>query len=237
MFSSVKNNCDFMEAKRKPRRKPRKIFKTVIKLTPSKDGKKATGEPEIEIDTVTLRPKLIQLKPKQKKQSSSSGTFMKNRKIHAIDAQHKLRVAERFDEGLIQRMEWVPVTNKTRWKCIRCGWCCSHEWRVNLTWPEYDRLKDKLPIDEMILDEKTGMSHPFYMIKNRCVQYNPKKHGCKIYKKRAYSCATYPFALTPEGKLVRSKFCKGFGKGAKIDQRKMKRYIYKWRKRAGMMVL
>ena len=120
--------------------------------------------------------------------------------------------------------------------CIRCGWCCTHEWRVNLTWDEYDRLKDKLPISEVVMDKKTGMSHPFYMIKDKCAQYDTKTHKCKIYKMRAYSCATYPFSITPEGKLVRSKFCKGFGKGDIIDRRKMKRYIMKWRKRAGMTV-
>ena len=66
------------------------------------------------------------------------------------------------------------------------------------------------------------------------VQYDPKTHKCRIYKKRAYSCATFPFSLTTEGKMVRSKFCKGFGKGELVDRKEMRGYIFKWRRRAGM---
>ncbi len=214
----------------KPKRKPKKIYRTTITLKPQKTKDKLDVQPEIEIDTKALRPKLI--KSKLKPQASD------NKRRTAIEkvGEKPFKVAKRYDEALIQRMEWVPVTNKTRWKCIRCGWCCTHEWRVNLTWDEYDRLKDKLPITDVVVEPNTGMSHPFYMIKDKCVQYDPKTHKCKIYKERAYSCATYPFSLTPEGKLVRSKFCKGFGKGSIIDRRKMKRYIMKWRKRAGMIV-
>jgi len=225
-----------MDSKQKPKRKPKKIYKTVIKLSPPKPGPKGTkgtrglGEPEIEIDTKPLRPKFLKprLKPQKVGKKPSVRTFK--------DGGKTFKIAERFDEALIQRMEWVPVTKKTRWKCIRCGWCCSHEWRVNLTWDEYDRLKDKLPISDVVVDPETGMSHPFYMIKDKCVQYDPKSHKCKIYKIRAYSCATYPFSLTPEGKLVRSKFCKGFGSGDVVDKKKMVGYIKKWRKRAGMNI-
>ena len=95
-------------------------------------------------------------------------------------------------------------------------------------------MKDKLPISELVVDPSTGMSHPIYMIKSKCAQYDPKTHTCKIYKERAYSCATFPFALTPSGKLVRSKYCNGFGTGEVVDRKKMKEYILKWRKRAGM---
>ena len=219
-----------MDIERKKKRRPRKIYKTVIKLSPPKPDAKGTMEPGIEIDVKTLRPKLIgPIKKFKKRDSSQLGSEFQGK-------DKSLKIAERYDEALIQRMEWVPVTKNTRWKCIRCGWCCSHEWRVNLTWNEYDRLKDKLPISEMVVDQGSGMSHPFYMIKKSCVQYDIKTRKCKIYSERAYTCATYPFALTPEGKLVRSKFCRGFGHGSNVDRPKMIKYIKKMRKRAGMKV-
>jgi Fe-S-cluster containining protein len=211
------------------KRKPKKIYRTVIKFSPPDSTSSGPLEPKIEIASEELRPKLLKsgLKPSKPKK-------LTDRK--PTGSEKPLKLAERYDEALIQRLEWAPVTKNTRWVCIRCGWCCSHEWRVNLTWDEYDRLKDKLPISEVVADPKTGMSHPFYMITKKCAQYDRKSHKCKIYKIRAYSCATYPFALTPKGKLVRSKFCKGFGSGETVNPRKMKEYIIKRRKKAGMKV-
>jgi Fe-S-cluster containining protein len=223
------------ESKQKRKQsKPKKIYRTVIKLSPGHDSSQPGSEPQIDIDTETLRPKLI--KPSMKFKRKPPKDRLGSSTSKPDDSKIKMKVAKRFDEELIQRMEWVPVTSKTRWVCTRCGWCCSHEWRVNLTWDEYDRLKDKLSIEDFVVDDQSGMSHPFYMIKDKCVQYDTKKHKCKIYKIRAYSCATYPFSITPDGKLVRSKFCKGFGKGEKVNKKKMVDYIYKWRKRAGMQV-
>ncbi len=146
----------------------------------------------------------------------------------------QFKIAKRYDEKLIQNMEWVAVEKNAYWKCIRCGWCCTHSWRVNLTWEEYDRLKDKIPITEIVVDQKTGMSHPFFEIGDQCICYDPKDNICKIYRERAYSCATFPFAITHKGELVRSKFCNGFGHGNKINTEKMKKHIIKWRKKAGM---
>lgn len=217
-----------MDLKRK--RKPKKVYRTVIKLTPSKDPSKFGSEPRIEIDSETLRPKFTKPRPK------SRGLPRKREEYSDPMTKSRFKLAKRLDEALIQRKEWVPVTNKTHWKCIRCGWCCSHDWRVNLTWYEYDRLKDKLPIDKVVMDEDSGMSHPLFSIKGHCIQYDKKDHKCKIYKNRAYSCATFPFSLTIDGKLVRSKFCKGFGKGDLVIKKKMIEYIMKWRKRAGMKV-
>ncbi len=214
-------------------RKPKKIYQTVIKIKPSRKSKKINGEPEINIETTTLRPKLFGVRPTRKQQLKLRKSILS---AIEMDTKTKFKLAKRFDEGLIQRMEWVPVTSKTRWKCTQCGWCCSQNWRVNLTWAEYDRLKELLPIEEVIVDEETGMSHPLFSIKGHCLQFDTKTHKCKIYKDRAYSCATYPFSLTPEGKLVGSKFCKGFGTGDLVDKKKMKAYIIKWRKRAGMKV-
>jgi Fe-S-cluster containining protein len=215
----------------KRKRKPKKIYKTVIKLTPTEKRTNKGSWPKIDIDTVALKPKLIKpgyLGEKSKIKNMSAKGLKKT--------DSKFKIAKRYNEALIQRMEWVPVTKKTRWACLKCGWCCTQEWRVNLTWDEYDRLKGKLPIDEIVVDKKTGMSHPFFMINKKCPQYDSKTHKCKIYKDRAYSCATFPFSLTPDGKLVKSKFCKGFGKGDLVDKKKMIAYIYKWRKRAGMIV-
>lgn len=219
-----------MSLDRKHKHKPKKIFRTVIKISPSKAGSKPGIGPEIEIDTETLRPKLLKPGPKQKPKRPPTGSF----KLSEDDVDRGFKVAERYDEALIQQMEWLPVKKTTRWECVRCGWCCSHEWRVNLTWDEFDRLKDKLPIGEVVVDKKSGMSHPFFTIKDKCVQYDPRSHKCNIYKERAYSCATYPFSLTPDGKLIRSKFCKGFKNGKVVDKKKMIKYIHTWRKRAGM---
>jgi Fe-S-cluster containining protein len=163
-----------------------------------------------------------------KKRSSNS---RKKRKIEP-----DFKIAKRYNEKLIQEREWVPVDSNTRWKCIRCGWCCSHSWRVNLTWDEYDRLKDKIPITEIVVDKITGMSHPFFEIQDQCICFDPDTKKCTIWRDRAYSCATFPFSLTPEGELVRSKFCKGFGHGKIVDPEKMVKYIMKWRKKAGMLI-
>jgi Fe-S-cluster containining protein len=212
------------------RRKPKKLYKTVITLKPPKHLNKVDSGPEIEIDTTTLRPKLLgsQVKPRGLKKGANKSK---------LDSDEKpFKMAKRYDEKLIQRMEWIPVKKSTHWKCKRCGWCCSHEWRVNLTWHEYDRLKEKLPIEQVVVDKKSGMSHPFFSIKDKCAQYDSKSHKCKIYKERAYSCATFPFAISPEGKLIRSKFCKGFGSGPLVEKSKMRQDIFKWRKRAGMRI-
>ena len=231
------------DSKRIRSRRSKKVYQTVIKLAPDRAGSDTSGVSIIDIDSKPIRSKLLGPKPKQKpkpklkrKQSPSSHERFKSGSDFKTVSGDNFKVAKQYEEALIQRMEWLPVKSRTRWKCVRCGWCCSHEWRVNLTWPEYDRLKDKLPIEEVVVDKKTGMSHPLFTIKNKCVQYDPKSHKCKIYKERAYSCATFPFSLTPSGELVRSKFCKGFGNGDVVEAEKMIRYIHKWRKRAGMKV-
>ncbi|UCH90045.1 MAG: YkgJ family cysteine cluster protein, partial [Thermoplasmata archaeon] len=143
-------------------------------------------------------------------------------------------VIERLDEDLITEKEWLPVTPELHWKCLKCGWCCTQNWRLNLTWKEYERIKNKLTIDQVVVDEETGMSHPVYTINKKCERYDPKTHKCTIYKHRLYTCAAFPFILDEHGNLLRSKFCKGFGSGNPVDIGKMKTYLRKWRKRAGM---
>ena len=148
----------------------------------------------------------------------------------------KLTRAKKMNEARIQKKEWAPVTKDTRWECQKCGWCCRQNWRVNLTWDEYDRLKDVLEIDQVVLDEKTGMSHPLFEIKDACVCLNRKKNLCKIHSKWPYACATFPFGIDPKGKLIYSKWCKGIGEGGLVDRKKMRKKIMKERKRAGMQV-
>jgi Fe-S-cluster containining protein len=86
----------------------------------------------------------------------------------------------------------------------------------------------------VVVDEATGMSHPVMIIEGRCRALDPERRTCTIYRKRAYSCATFPFSLTPEGELRISRYCEGFGKGPVVDEGEMVKHILKWRRRAGM---
>ena len=158
----------------------------------------------------------------------------KKSKEQQKDDEVDFEVIEQFDEDLIIEKEWVPVTSKTRWKCLSCGFCCTRNWRINLTWKEYDRIKDLLNITEMVEDEGTGMSHPIYTIAEKCERYDPDTRLCTIYSDRLYTCAAFPFLLVDKKTLLRSKYCKGFGHGEVVDKKKMKKHITKWRKRAGM---
>ena len=143
-------------------------------------------------------------------------------------------IIEKLDEDLIIEKEWKPVTAETRWKCLRCGWCCQQNWRINLTWQEYDRIKDLLTITEVVVDEETGMSHPVYTIEGHCEKYDPETRKCKIYRNRLYTCAAFPFIIDDNGELLHSKHCRGFGVGSVVDKKKMIKYLIKWRKKAGL---
>jgi len=156
-------------------------------------------------------------------------------KKRRTDESH-MTLAKKMNEARIQKREWAPVTKETRWECQRCGWCCRQNWRVNVTWKEYDRLNGILNIDQVVVDQDTGMSHPLFEITDACVCLNTKKNICKIHSKWPYSCATFPFGLDPKGKLVYSKWCKGIGEGPVVNKLKTKKKIMKERKRAGMDV-
>jgi Fe-S-cluster containining protein len=211
----------------------------LIKLNSKLKRKKRDG-----IDEVVLKKRKVRSikgKPITILKISRPGTDTSIKKVTSTRKKKKrldteFKIAKRYNEKIIQDREWVEVKEDTKWECIRCGWCCTHNWRVNLTWQEYDRLKVKIPITEIVVDEKTGMSHPFFEIKNKCICYDPDTKKCTIWRDRAYSCATFPFSLTPDGDLVRSKFCKGFDHGKKVEKKKMIKYILKWRKKAGMSV-
>jgi Fe-S-cluster containining protein len=174
-------------------------------------------------------------KKKSQKEKKATG---KKRKIEAGSyGPDEFEVVELLDEDRITEREWVPVTKETRWKCMKCGWCCSQKTRINLTWKEFDRIQDKLTVKQVVLDEGSGMSHPVYAIKEHCERYDPKTHKCTIYKDRLYTCAAFPFMITEDDKLLHSRFCRGFGEGEVVNEGKMKAHIRKWRKRAGLRKL
>jgi len=145
------------------------------------------------------------------------------------------RRVERYDEKTIQEREFVPLEPGVRWKCLKKGWCCNQRWRVNLTWDEYDRLKE-LAIDQYVKDDESGMSHPIMEIDGCCVAWDKETGLCKVWKERPYTCATFPFAFDTEWNVVRSLHCKGFGHGPEVEEEKVRRFLIKWRKKAGMPI-
>jgi Fe-S-cluster containining protein len=147
-----------------------------------------------------------------------------------------MKIAKKIDEARVQKKEWAKVTEETTWECQKCGWCCRQNWRVNVTWKEYDRLIKVLNIEQIVVDPKTGMTHPLFEITDACICLDTKTNLCKIRSKWPYSCATFPFGLDPKGVLIYSKWCKGIGEGKKVNSQKMRKKILKERKRAGMEV-
>lgn len=141
-------------------------------------------------------------------------------------------------EGYI-RSEWKEVPPSLHWECIRCSWCCRQPWRVNLTWPEFDRIvalagKKELPGFGREVDPETGLDHPFFVIEGKCPMLEEEGAVCTIYPDWPYTCATYPFLLMPDGRLMYHTGCAGIGKGDVIDIDSMKENIMRERKKAGM---
>ena len=132
--------------------------------------------------------------------------------------------------------EFEAVTGKLRWKCIRCGWCCMQEWNIDLTWDEYDRLKDYLPLDKALYDEETGASHPFLELKGGCPRYDSAKRECTIHDILPYSCAAFPFLLVPPSSLYVNRFCLGLGKGSRLDSGAKRRELIALKRNAGIDV-
>lgn len=133
-----------------------------------------------------------------------------------IDGKNFYASADNEDwENLLN--DFVPVTMGMRWKCLMCGWCCNENWQINLTWKEYDRLKDDLPIETIALDELTGASHPYFRIIESCPAYDKENHKCTIYDKKGYTCNAFPFLLDLKSKLHICKSCQGIGHGSPID--------------------
>jgi len=147
---------------------------------------------------------------------------------------------EKDTEGMERyiQAEWLLVSDKTRWKCIRCGWCCHQNWRLNITWWEHDRLtssvKKDLPEFKLMEDPGTGLDHPYFVIDEGCPLLREEGMICTIHPDWFYSCATYPFLMMPDGKLMYHTGCNGIGKGEPVDMNGMKKKILDERKKAGM---
>jgi Fe-S-cluster containining protein len=137
--------------------------------------------------------------------------------------------------------EWSEVWARLRWKCIRCGKCCKMNWSVDLTWHEFRRTIDrnpsrKHPVFDREVDPSTGLDHPFFLIEGKCPYLIDKEMVCSLYPEWFYTCATYPFLLTPEKVLLYHRECSGLGHGPEIDMDSIKEKIIAERKRAGMAI-
>ncbi len=148
-----------------------------------------------------------------------------------------------FDKEMMKERvdkEWEEVGKDTHWECIRCGECCRRHWSVDITWIEFRRLVNDpdikfYPDFKKEVHPETGMDHPYFMIVDRC-PYLKGSATCSLHPGWFYTCATYPFLLTPEGKLLYHSQCRGIGYGDIVDPEKMKRRIMKERKKAGMII-
>ena len=112
--------------------------------------------------------------------------------------------------------EFVPVDENTRWECTRCGWCCTRDWQIELSWKEYDRLKDVIPIDRVIHDRSTGDYYPYLDVGGKCPVFDGDTRRCTIYNSRPYICRAFPFYLHPPGELYVSTLCRGLGRGPSV---------------------
>jgi Fe-S-cluster containining protein len=141
-------------------------------------------------------------------------------------------------ESYIQA-EWLPVSENTLWKCIRCGWCCHQDWRLNVTWLEHDKLisygKKNIPEFKLMEDPGTGLNHPYFVIENKCPLLQEEGMTCTIHPDWFYTCATYPFLLMPDGTLMYHKGCNGIGKGKPVNMKEMKDKVLEERRKAGMI--
>jgi len=144
----------------------------------------------------------------------------------------------RVDEGNWSEIpaELVPVTENMRWECLRCGWCCTRDWQIDISWNEYHRLKDLLPVDRVVFDQSATAYYPYFLLGGKCAQYHEEAHACNIYEKRCYICRSFPFYLHPGKRLYISKLCPGLGKGEVIRIGEKKEELLRWRKAAGFDV-
>ncbi len=132
--------------------------------------------------------------------------------------------------------ELIPVTPGMRWTCLRCGKCCTRDWQIELSWKEFRRLKDHLPIDSVIFDESTGDYYPFFDVNGKCPCYDEGGNKCNIYPDRSFTCRSYPFYLHPPEKLLVSTLCDGIGHGPPVDLAGKRMELLVLREAAGMDV-
>ena len=148
---------------------------------------------------------------------------------------------ERARESELVEKEWTPLEPGTRWECLRCSWCCRQPWAVNLTWWEFERLENDdrasdLRVDRVEVDQGTGLTHPYFVIDGKCPALDDGTSLCTLYPDWPYTCATYPFLLMPDGRLLVHMECEGFGHGEVIDRNRMRERILRERRRAGMRI-
>lgn len=148
---------------------------------------------------------------------------------------------ERSSEMDLIKKDWAPLEYGTRWVCLRCSWCCKRPWAVNLTWWEYERLSNDpraaiLNIDKVEVDQGTGLTHPYFVIKDKCPMLKEDGAVCTLYPDWPYTCATYPFLLMPDGTIQCHSKCAGFGHGDIVNAAEMRAKILRERKKAGIIV-
>ncbi|MDP6156423.1 MAG: YkgJ family cysteine cluster protein [Candidatus Thermoplasmatota archaeon] len=132
--------------------------------------------------------------------------------------------------------ELIPVTPGMKWTCLRCGKCCTRDWQIELSWKEFHRLKEHLPLDSVIFDEHTAEYYPFFDVNGKCPRYDEMESSCNIYSDRCFVCRSYPFYLHPPGKLLISTLCDGIGHGPTVDTGGKCRELLALRTTAGMDV-
>ncbi|MDP6155443.1 MAG: YkgJ family cysteine cluster protein [Candidatus Thermoplasmatota archaeon] len=165
--------------------------------------------------------------PKKKDSASSNLVFIGGKSFKASTDNENL---ENIPD------DFVLVTSGMRWECLMCGWCCNGNWQINLTWKEYDRLNDVLPIETVVLHELMGASHPYFRINGRCPVHDKENRKCAIYDKKCYTCNAFPFLVTLKRELHICKSCEGFGQGPLIDIDKKIAELLKLKQEAGMNV-
>jgi Fe-S-cluster containining protein len=86
------------------------------------------------------------------------------------------------------------------------------------------------------VDPQTGATHPYFVIENICPALIEEGAVCSLYPDWPYTCATYPFLLSPDNNILVHDGCPGFGKGDVVDHDEMRKKIIRERIRAGMIV-
>ncbi|MFO8051144.1 MAG: YkgJ family cysteine cluster protein [Thermoplasmatota archaeon] len=147
----------------------------------------------------------------------------------------------RADEERIIEEEWAELHGGIRWRCIRCMKCCKSSWAVNLTWFEFERSgqdprASDLDIHKVEVDPDTGLSHPYFVIGNKCRLLDESTRSCRLYPDWFYTCATYPFLLMPDGTLRVHEKCSGIGHGDLMTLHDIREMILKERQRAKMVL-
>ncbi|MCU0798350.1 MAG: YkgJ family cysteine cluster protein [Candidatus Thermoplasmatota archaeon] len=101
----------------------------------------------------------------------------------------------------ISETDYIPVTERMRWECIRCGKCCGN----NFTTKWLDDCV--VPVVGPLVD-------------NHCRYFDRSERKCTIYSSRPIACRGHPFTLMKFGDetvLKVHSMCPGIGHGDPID--------------------